>query len=478
MSAVPPDNGGAPPPGAGRILRNTAWSVVSEIAARALGFVAVVYLAAHLGADGFGKLGFTQAVLVYLSLVSEFGVRLLGARTLARDRERIRELIAPFLWARLLLLLVAAAAVAGIWLALPKPLVVKQLILLYVLSLLPAAFFLDWVYWALERMAVPALAGVLRSALYLALILALVRGPGDLLGVGGANLVAALAATVALGAWFVRRHGWPALRLGNPVRLVAQAVPLGISAAMVQVYYNMDTLFLGLMRTDAEVGRYTAAYKIILVTYALGGAFPQMVFPALARAFHEGEAQARQVFGFALRITLLAAFPIAAGGALLADDMLRWIYAPDYAPAGPAFRVLLATLFFMLAGNLYGSTVLACDRQRRYLVVVTVGAVLNTALNLILIRRYGMLGAAGATLATEVVVFCAMHASLPAGFGGLLSAAAWRPALATAGMCALIVALRPVSAALAMAAAVPTYLLLAALLGALRREDLSRLARP
>ncbi|TMQ51664.1 MAG: flippase, partial [Candidatus Eisenbacteria bacterium] len=431
MSAIPPDNGGAPPPGAGRILRNTAWSVVSEIAARALGFVAVVYLAAHLGADGFGKLGFTQAVLVYLSLVSEFGVRLLGARTLARDRERVRELIAPFLWARLLLLLLAAAAVAGIWLALPKPLVVKQLILLYVLSLLPAAFFLDWVYWALERMAVPALAGVLRSALYLALILALVRGPGDLLGVGGANLVAALAATVALGAWFVRRHGWPALRLGNPVRLVAQAVPLGISAAMVQVYYNMDTLFLGLMRTDAEVGRYTAAYKIILVTYALGGAFPQMVFPALARAFHEGEAQARQVFGFALR------------------DMLRWIYAPDYAPAGPAFRVLLATLFFMLAGNLYGSTVLACDRQRRYLVVVTVGAVLNTALNLILIRRYGMLGAAGATLATEVVVFCAMHASLPAGFGGLLSAAAWRPALATAGMCALIVALRPVSAALA-----------------------------
>src|SRR5439155_1413157 len=216
---------------------------------------------------------------------------------------------------------------------------------------------------------------------------------------------------------------------------------------MDQVYYHMDTLFLGLMRTDAEVGRYTAAYKIILVTYALGGAFPQMVFPALARAFHEGEAQARQVFGFALRITLLAAFPIAAGGALLADDMLRWIYAPDYAPAGPAFRVLLATLFFMLAGNLYGSTVLACDRQRRYLVVVTVGAVLNTVLNLILIRRYGMLGAAGATLATEVVVFCAMHASLPAGFGGLLPAAAWRPALATAGMGALIVALRPVSAA-------------------------------
>src|SRR5207247_6792770 len=92
--------------------------------------VAVVYLAAHLGADGFGKLGFTQAVLVYLSLVSEFGVRLLGARTLARDRDRIRELIAPFLWARLLLLLVAAAAVVGIWLTFPKPLVVKQLILL------------------------------------------------------------------------------------------------------------------------------------------------------------------------------------------------------------------------------------------------------------------------------------------------------------------------------------------------------------
>jgi O-antigen/teichoic acid export membrane protein len=465
-------------PGAARILRNTAWTVGSELAARALGFLAVVYLASRLGTDGFGKLGFAQAVLVYFSLFSEFGIRVLGTRTLARERERVRERVAPFLWARLLLLAAGAVALAALWLVLPKPPVVKQLIVLYWLSLVPAAFFLDWVYWALERMALPALASLLRAALYLGLLLALVRGPGDLLDVAGANLAAAIAVSLALGAAFVWRQGWPRPRLGEPLRLIAQAVPIGIGAVMVQIYYNLDTVCLGLMRTDAEVGQYTAAYKIVLVAYALGGAFPQMVFPALAKAFHEDESRARQLFGFALRLTLAAAFPVALGGVLLSGDLLGWVYSADFGPAAPAFRILLATLFFMLAGNLYGSTVLACDRQRRYVAVVTAGAALNTVLNLLAIPRYGMLGAAGATLATEVVVFAGMNASLPEGLRGRLAEAAWRPALATLLMGVLVLALRPVSPVLALVAAVPAYLGLAFALGALRREDLGRLARP
>jgi O-antigen/teichoic acid export membrane protein len=100
----------------------------------------------------------------------------------------------------------------------------------------------------------------------------------------------------------------------------------------------------------------------------------------------------------------MLALPISAGGALLARPFLQVVYGADYEPATTALRLLFLMSGVMFFSSYFGSELLAGQRQRTYLVGVGAGAVLNVALNLLLIPKFSLNGAAAATLASESVV--------------------------------------------------------------------------
>ena len=72
-----------------RILKNFVSLSFSQIVTKALGLVSVAYLARVLGAEGFGKIGFAQAILAYFMLLVNLGLSTLGTREVARNREEI-----------------------------------------------------------------------------------------------------------------------------------------------------------------------------------------------------------------------------------------------------------------------------------------------------------------------------------------------------------------------------------------------------
>jgi O-antigen/teichoic acid export membrane protein len=102
---------------------------------------------------------------------------------------------------------------------------------------------------------------------------------------------------------------------------------------------------------------------------------------------------------------ILWALPLAAGGSLVAEPIIRTVYGPDFAQSAVPFRILVWSLVTVYGNAAFAFLLLARDGDRRYLFATTAGASLNVGLNLVVIPIAGMFGAALTTIASEITVF-------------------------------------------------------------------------
>lgn len=391
----------------GELLRNALALAISSIGTKAASFFVLLLLARRVGVDDFGRLNFAQTVISYLIIVANFGIPLVAIRALATRGEHFRDQVGAFLSAQFVAGALSTVLLVVLLVLLPKSDDDKLLIALFSLSLLGTAFLIDWAFRAREQMMFVAVGNLLQALLPLVLIFIFVRSAAELylvpvflaLGLWGRNLFY----------WqrFVRDHGWPPLDFTGAkiVTLLRQASTLGASIIMIQVYYNIDTIMLGFMRSDAEVGWYNAAYRIVLVFTSLGGIVGDVIFPRLSRQIAlQSVAQKSRTLLLGAKLLIFASLPIALAGTFYAGPIMTFLFGPAYSNGAPALQILIWQVFTVFSNISFAYHLLAAGQNRLYFISVTAGAVINLALNLVLIPAYGMMGATVTTIVAEVVV--------------------------------------------------------------------------
>jgi len=449
--------------GPATVLRGFAALASGEVAARFIAFGTTVYLARTLGAGAYGILGFAAAVMLYLSRIADFGMEFfgLGIREVADDPSRVDAFAPSLLVVRLLVAVVLVLALAALVPFLPRP--DGTVLLLYGLTLLAVGGGTRWVHLGLQRtrrVAVARAAGETTMAL---LVLALVHGRGDLVRVPLAQFagdsLAALVLVASLRAWgyaLPLRLDWARVR-----PILARALPLVGSALLGLVIYNSDLILLRFFRDAASVGFYAAGYLLVSFLLNIGVAYSQSLTPALTRSpdrerlYHES----------ALHVALLA-LPLAVGASLLAPAIVTTIFGRSYAPAGIALGILIWSIPLSLGREVATSALVVGGGQRRIFRLTAAAAVFNLALNLAVIPRWGLEGAALATVLTEAARAAASLLEARAvGFTLPSARALWRPAAAAALMGVALLATPRLSIWLAVPAGAATYALGLLLLG-------------
>ena len=187
------------------------------------------------------------------------------------------------------------------------------------------------------------------------------------------------------------------------------AFPL-LSAA----YSRLDLIILSFFRGDAEVGWYSAAYRIIDFAAFLPAALAGAALPALSALSSTGDRlpTADSIFGRLIEITIPGAFL----GMLLAPQLVS-IFGSDFAPAAPALVILLGAGIFLFVHHVAGTMLIALGRERELTRIVAWATALNLALNLATVPFWGYLGAALATVVTEAAILywckCSLDQALP-----------------------------------------------------------------
>ena len=173
---------------------------------------------------------------------------------------------------------------------------------------------------------------------------------------------------------------------------------------MVQVYYSIDQILLGYLKGNGDVGQYAAAAKLPIVIAGFTMLWASALYPHASRVFqHDPEAVRRQL-GMFTSMSIAVALALAVSFTLVAGDLMTALFGPAFGDAAGPFAILMwATAVAFVSINIT-HVLLAVGGERQFAVCVTVGAVLNIALNLVLIPPLGATGAAWATLAAEAMV--------------------------------------------------------------------------
>jgi O-antigen/teichoic acid export membrane protein len=175
--------------------------------------------------------------------------------------------------------------------------------------------------------------------------------------------------------------------------------PLAIGASFFLMLSNVDVLMIGYFMQPQSVGLYRAIQPLRQVTTFVLVAFTFLFLPLATEYYDDGNLDAlKRFYTVTTKWVVAATFPPVLVFALFAPDVVRAFFGSEYTSAAPALAVLTAGLFVRAIVGLNGDMTKAIDRPKIELYSVAVAVVINVTLNVIFIPRYGIVGAAAATV--------------------------------------------------------------------------------
>ena len=401
------------------ILHNFLSLMMGEAGYMLLRFAAIIYLARVLVVEGFGRLNFVVALVTSFMLLVNVGLNELGVREVSRRHELVGKYVGTITSFRTALAVVAFGLLAAScrWIGLSQT--DTALALLAGGMLFTYAWSVEWAFRGLEQMGVVGQARALNSLVYLVAVVAVVRGVNDLLLVGACLVGGELIAVAYLYFHYWRRVGAVRLhvRLGDWAALLRQSWPIGLAFAMSTTFFQVDFILLGLMKGETAVGLYSAAGRLVSIFYTISIICVSAIFPQIAQRAKEAPGELGRFLAQVSRAVLMAVLPAGLLATLLARPIIGSLYGPSYLGSVLAFQVLVWSLVVYFIGHLLSYSLVGQDRQNAYLGVLTLGAVINVTLNLLFIGPFGIVGAASAKLASQIVVLIVAYALLRRSLG-------------------------------------------------------------
>jgi O-antigen/teichoic acid export membrane protein len=186
---------------------------------------------------------------------------------------------------------------------------------------------------------------------------------------------------------------------------------LTLSRLLRTLIFTFDVVLLGFLLGEREVGLYAAPYRFCYLLLAIATVIHISYLPALTRALAQGSAQVADLAGRSVELSSAIGLPLIVGGIILAVPLLNTIFGPGYLEAAGALRLLIFSIGFIFISGAIHNILLVSNRMKVEMWIVAAAAGLNVGLNIILIPRYGLLGAAFATaLAEGLILFIGLVA--------------------------------------------------------------------
>ena len=391
-----------------RILKNFVFLLFSQIVTIAFGLIVVAYLARFLGAEGFGKIGFAQAILAYFILLVNLGLDTFGTREVARNKEEINKYVNNILTIRLIASAVAFALLAVFVYFIPKPTETKKLILLFGLTIFTFAFAINWVFQGIEQMGFIAISRITRQLVYVGLIFWIIRLPQMLLKVPLIQIGAEVVAIAILFSIFVKKFSVvrPEFDFAFWKQILKQSLPMGFSAIMISMHHNFGRVMLGFIKGEEAVGWYNAAYQILILLTAFQTLINKSIFPHLSNLWSEKQSERlREFINTGMSYMFLLSLLMIVSSLCLGRYVITLIYGQGFQNSVIAFMLLAFTAFWVYNETVTAPLLYACDKQMQHFTAVAIGAVINLIFNVLLIPKFSYYGAAIATIIAEIFVF-------------------------------------------------------------------------
>ena len=385
------------------VRRQALISLGANVGTTIAGYLATIYIAHATGAAVLGAYYLFLAYFSLASLGADGGMGGAAVKLISEGRDQN-----AYFTAQAAVRLVLLAACTG----------------LIVLALSPfmrdfsAAGLLPWLVIALIA---GSLSGIISTGVYgggsvgalqvselannvirvLVQVLAVFAG-FSVAGMAG-GFVAGVCAAIIINTRFLRFHastfGWRHLKAMVPY------AAWGFLSALAGVLAGYaDTVLVGYFLDSTEVGYYRAPMQLATLALFVSTSLSVSLFPRVSSWMAEGETESiRHAAARALSYSLILAIPLVAGGLILGERLLYFLYGSPFVVASAAFSFILVAQLGMVTFSLDTMVLGAIRRPGEVFLVNAASAVLLVLLEVVMIPALGITGAAAALLVTCLV---------------------------------------------------------------------------
>lgn len=384
-----------------RAVSNAAVILGARVVSRLVSLVVVIVLANGLGPNGYGRYSTLIAYSALVSVIADLGFNPLYTREAARNRSEIGAYLATLLVLKVAL---AAAAIVVLAVALRFGAGLQELILTGAALLAATAYanLLRNTFYAVGRAEFDALAILAETAIQGGLIIAGARAHVGVTFFVWAY-VASFAFTIVYSLVVIRVFRMGRVRMGFDWILVRSWFPLALPFAftffLTNLYFRADVPILQHFRSFSEVGWYQFAYKPFEALQFVPLAIQAVVYPLLGVYFVSDASRLRVAYARFFKVLVLLGWPLAVTTFVLVHPIGRLFHL--YVESEPSLRILAFAIVFLFANSAFYAMLNATNRQHLNAWATGVAAVINIALNLVLIPSYGYLAASATTVLTE-----------------------------------------------------------------------------
>ena len=368
-----------------------------------MGLLVGVWVARYLGPEGYGQLSFAGSYVMIFSAIALFGLESIVVRELVKHPEAERAILGTTCLIR------SAAGLLSYLLAIAVLLVLRpdDRTALLLVALLGSSLLVQAVeasdLWFQSRV-LSRYTVICRSTAFIissALKVLLVLSGASLAAIAAATAVEALLAALLLVLAHTRYSNAGILTWRWDTnwfrRLLTGSAPMVLSGVVLMVYLRIDQVMLGALASQAEVGLYAAAVRISEVWYFVPSAIVSSVFPGLVALRNTDPEQFERKLQQLYNLLAFLGYAVALPVTFIAPWLVRLLFGSAYQAAAPLLAVLIWAGLFANLSVVRNAHFIALDWGRSLLWATSLGATANVLLNLLLIPRYGALGAAIAT---------------------------------------------------------------------------------
>jgi len=376
-----------------------------------LPLIVLPYLIRVLGPEKIGLIAFAQSLVQYFIILTDYGFNMSATRQIAlyrKHKTQLRQIFTSVLTVKLILVAISFFIMMFIVNIFPR---FQNDWLVYALSfgaVLGNALFPGWMFQGTEKMKYIAFLNIACGLLYAASVIIFIRKPEDFLFVPLFNSIFFII-TGLLGLYTAFRK-FDLLFVGRSANDILQQFKTGwdyfISVVAINTYTASRIFAVGLLTNNTLTGYYAIAEKIAgaIQTFPLDS-LSQAVYPRLNKIFQSNKQKAFRLMKKlqnSITFIYLLIIPLAFLGANL---IVKLVCGKTYFEVAACLRLLLVSVFFVVANALRVQFLLVCARQDIYAKIHIAAAVCGLPLTFALIILYSFRGAAISTIAIEIAVF-------------------------------------------------------------------------
>lgn len=391
------------------VTKNTYLLTAASILQKVISFAYFTLVARYVGVGNTGQYFFAIAFTTIFTVVADFGLSPVLTREAARSRERSKEYLSVVFWIKFVFgvaayfLLIFSANILG------YPVSVKLLIYISGITM----FFDN-----------------LHSAFY-----AIFRAHKNLffesIGIVGSQFLTLLIGTAALISgwplyWLILAYTIPSfcnvIYSGLAVRNVLKimpgwrvdfkilrtfllfALPFALAGILSRLYSYTDSLIMSKMLDVKSLGWWSVPYKITFAFQFIPVALSASIYPAMSSVASADGVRLGAIFEKSWRYLLIIVLPLSLGLFVLSRPVILFLYREEFLPAVPVLRILLFSLIFGFLSFVSGAFLNATDHQKIQTAILGSALFVNIICNILFLPRYGIIGAAVASLISNAVL--------------------------------------------------------------------------